>query len=164
MSQSLGSKIAEYRKNLGMTQDELAEKLGVTPQAVSKWENDISCPDIMLLPKIAQLLGTTCDELLSNEPKKDAVLLPAEKRRDIDEMVMHISVISDNGDKVIVNLPVSLIKAALEIGMNIPEISVGDAVKNIDFSQIFAVIERGVIGKLVEIESANGDRVEISVE
>jgi len=148
MSQSLGSKIAEYRKNLGMTQDELAEKLGVTPQAVSKWENDISCPDIML----------------SNEPKKDAVLLPAEKRRDIDEMVMHISVISDNGDKVIVNLPVSLIKAALEIGMNIPEISVGDAVKNIDFSQIFAVIERGVIGKLVEIESANGDRVEISVE
>lgn len=124
MSQSLGSKIAEYRKNLGMTQDELAEKLGVTPQAVSKWENDISCPDIMLLPKIAQQLGTTCDELLSNEPKKDAVLLPAEKRRDIDEMVMHISVISDNGDKVIVNLPVSLIKAALEIGMNIPEISV----------------------------------------
>jgi len=146
MSQSLGSKIAEYRKNLGMTQDELAEKLGVTPQAVSKWENDISCPDIMLLPKIAQLLGTTCDELLSNEPKKDAVLLPAEKRRDIDEMVMHISVISDNGDKVIVNLPVSLIKAALEIGMNIPEISVGAVLIKNNISQTFAIIERRVTG------------------
>ena len=44
MAQTLGGKIAELRRNIGLTQDEMSEKLGVTPQAVSKWENDVSCP------------------------------------------------------------------------------------------------------------------------
>lgn len=51
MSQTLGQRIAELRKKEGLTQEELAEKLGVSPQAVSKWENDISCPDIMSIPR-----------------------------------------------------------------------------------------------------------------
>lgn len=54
-----------------MIQDDIAEKLNVSPQAVSKWENDISYPDIMLLPKIARLLDTTVDDLLSSEPRKE---------------------------------------------------------------------------------------------
>ena len=65
--ETIGKRIAEYRKNKNMKQDELAEALGVSPQAVSKWENDISCPDIMLLPKLAKLFGTTVDELLSGK-------------------------------------------------------------------------------------------------
>ena len=50
MNQTLGSRIAELRRKKNMTQEELAAELGVTPQAVSKWENDLSCPDITLLP------------------------------------------------------------------------------------------------------------------
>ena len=49
---TLGQRIAYYRKRAGLTQEELAEKCSVTPQAVSKWENDISSPDISLLPTL----------------------------------------------------------------------------------------------------------------
>ena len=55
MEQTLGKRIIEHRKALGLTQDQLAEKLGVTAQAVSKWENDQSCPDITMLPKLRNL-------------------------------------------------------------------------------------------------------------
>ena len=67
MEQTLGKRIAENRKKLGMTQDALAEKLGITAQAVSKWENDQSCPDITVLPKLAEIFGITTDELLGRE-------------------------------------------------------------------------------------------------
>ena len=61
---SLGAAIAELRKKQGMTQLELADKLGVTDKAVSKWERDLSCPDIGSLPKLAAELGISVDELL----------------------------------------------------------------------------------------------------
>ena len=64
MNETLGRRIAAARKARGMTQDQLAEKLGLTAQAVSKWENDQSCPDITLLPRLAALLGMTVDQLL----------------------------------------------------------------------------------------------------
>ena len=64
MEQTLGKRIVEHRKRLGLTQDALAEQLGVTAQAVSKWENDQSCPDITMLPKLADIFGITTDDLL----------------------------------------------------------------------------------------------------
>lgn len=64
MEQTLGKRIAENRKRLALTQDALAEQLGVTAQAVSKWENDQSCPDITMLPKLADIFGITTDDLL----------------------------------------------------------------------------------------------------
>ena len=67
MEQTLGKRIMTHRKRLGLTQDQLAEKLGVTAQAVSKWENDQSCPDITMLPKLAQIFGVTTDTLLGRE-------------------------------------------------------------------------------------------------
>ena len=68
MEQTLGKRIVQHRKTLGLTQDQLAEKLGVTAQAVSKWENDQSCPDISILPKLAGIFGITTDALLGSEP------------------------------------------------------------------------------------------------
>ncbi|MBR5490587.1 MAG: helix-turn-helix transcriptional regulator [Oscillospiraceae bacterium] len=66
MEQTMGKRIMRHRKALGLTQEQLAEKLGVTAQAVSKWENDQSCPDIYMLPKLAELFETTTDELLGH--------------------------------------------------------------------------------------------------
>lgn len=68
MEQTLGKRIVQHRKRLGLTQDQLAEKLGVTAQAVSKWENDQSCPDITMLPKLAGIFGITTDALLGSAP------------------------------------------------------------------------------------------------
>ena len=59
----IGLKIAYYRKLNGLTQEELAEKVGVSSQAVSKWEQQISCPDIMLLPELARIFCVSIDEL-----------------------------------------------------------------------------------------------------
>ena len=67
METTLGKRIAAYRKQKGLTQDQLAEKLGLTAQAVSKWENDLSCPDITVLPKLADIFDVTTDKLLGRE-------------------------------------------------------------------------------------------------
>ena len=66
----LGKEITKCRKKLGMTQETLAQTLGVTNQAVSKWELDQSCPDIQLLPQLADIFGITVDELFGREVKK----------------------------------------------------------------------------------------------
>ena len=63
MENQIGKQIAERRKALGMTQDQLAERLGVTKQAVSKWENEICCPDITILPELAGIFDCTTDAL-----------------------------------------------------------------------------------------------------
>lgn len=164
MNTTIGNRISSLRKEKGITQEEMAERLGVTPQAVSKWENDISCPDILLLPKIAEMLGVTVDELLSGEAKNETRILPEEQRKNIDEMVFRIYVISADGDKVKVNLPIPLIKLGLEMGLKLPQVSGNEVLQNIDFEQLIRLVESGVIGKLVEVESADGDIVEIVVE
>ena len=72
---SIGKNIAKFRKQLNLTQEELGEKLGVTNQAVSKWESAVSMPDVMLLPKIAEALNITLEELygIAKEGKKALV-------------------------------------------------------------------------------------------
>ena len=64
----LGNIISAHRKKLGLTQEQLAQKLDVTNQAVSKWETDQSCPDVAMLPKLADLFGISMDELFGREP------------------------------------------------------------------------------------------------
>ena len=66
--ETMGKRISDLRKSKGMTQEQLAQKVGVTAQAVSKWENDLSCPDISILPQLAEALGVTTDELLGRAP------------------------------------------------------------------------------------------------
>ena len=166
MDQTLGKRISSHRKKLGMTQDQLAEKLGVTAQAVSKWENDQSCPDIMLLPQIAELYGTTTDILLRGDPDvPETRLAPPEERKSFNQMMLRIRVNSSDGDIVRVNLPLALIKICLESGLAIPQLQMhNEIIGNIDWKQIMLLVEQGVIGKLVEVQSADGDTVEITVE
>ncbi len=63
---SMGKNIAYFRKSKGYTQEELGQKIGVTNQAVSKWESEASMPDIMLLPRIAKALDVTLDDLFAD--------------------------------------------------------------------------------------------------
>ena len=70
---TLGNTISKYRKALGITQEALAQQLEVTNQAVSKWESDQCCPDVMLLPRLADIFNITIDELFGREPKEKPV-------------------------------------------------------------------------------------------
>lgn len=84
-SMSLGKVIRKYRKLRNMTQEEMAVRLGVTAPAVNKWENENSCPDIMLLAPIARLLEISLDTLLSfqkeiTEEELQMFLAEAEQR------------------------------------------------------------------------------------
>lgn len=67
---TIGERIAELRKQKGMTQEELASVIGVSAQSVSKWENNTTMPDILLLPVIADIYGVTIDELYGKSSKK----------------------------------------------------------------------------------------------
>lgn len=160
----LADKIIYLRKKNGWSQEELAEKLGVSAQAVSKWENDVSCPDIMLLPEISKLFGVTVDALLGCEPQMPVQLVPKEERKKIDSLMLRIIVNSSDGDKVRINLPMTLIKTGIELGFNMSQVSGSSALDGIDLNQIMSMVENGLIGKLVEVESNDGDNVEIVVE
>lgn len=76
--QAFGAAISALRREKGMTQLELAQQMGVTDKAVSKWERDLSFPDVASLPKLAEVLGTSVDELL--EVKTAAQEEPAGRR------------------------------------------------------------------------------------
>ena len=64
---TMGMLIASLRKAQGMTQAELAERMQITDKAVSKWKRDLSCPDIQSLPKLAEVLQVSAEELLQGE-------------------------------------------------------------------------------------------------
>lgn len=66
---TIGGRIAALRKEKGMTQEELAARIGVSAQSVSKWENGVNLPDIMLLPIIADIFSVTIDELYGKTRK-----------------------------------------------------------------------------------------------
>ena len=156
---TIGQRIAYYRKKANLTQEELAEKCSVTPQAVSKWENDISAQDISLFPVLAQLFNTTCDELLGVEHETQKAV--PEELVDLSKTILRVKIISSDGDLVKLNLPVQIAEAFLKSSnMNVG----GDALKNIDFDQLIRLVKSGAVGKLVEITSADGDVVEIYVE
>lgn len=80
--ENMGTLIAAKRKQLQMTQWDLAEKMGVTDKAVSKWERNLSVPDTQSIPKLAEVLGMTVEELMQGKEVKTV-----QKDRDIDEII-----------------------------------------------------------------------------
>ena len=166
MNSTLGKRIAILRRAKELKQDELAEKLGVSPQAVSKWENDQTCPDISLLPLLSKILGVSVDELLSGQKEEAPTvrLLPAGERKDIGDMMIRIVLTSMSGDMARVNLPLAIIEVMMENEMNLSQISGNQALKSIDLGRIMDMVRWGAIGNLVEVESADGDTVRIFVE
>lgn len=164
MANTLGSRIMDYRKKRGITQDQLAEAMGVSCQAVSKWENDLSCPDITLLPQIADYFNVSIDALLRGKETALVQVLKPTERRDINKLILKVMVHSVDGDIVNINLPLCLVKVGLDIGMQLPQFSGNETIKSIDFKAILEAAENGLIGKLIDIKSANGDIVEIIIE
>lgn len=79
---TIGERIKELRKKNDMTQEKLADYFGVSYQAVSKWENDITCPDISMILPLTRLLHVTADKLLGiDEAESD------KRKAELDELV-----------------------------------------------------------------------------
>lgn len=162
MSETFGQRFTRLRKQRGLTQEELGEKLGISGQAVSKWEKDASMPDVGILVDLSEILGVSLDELLGKEVVNTRIV-PVEERKNPDDMVLRISVDSE-GDKVTINLPLKLIKVGLKMGMTIPQINGNEALEGIDFEELIKLIDEGIVGELVTIDSKEGDKVRIFVE
>ncbi len=96
---NIGKKIKELRKQRGITQEQLAESVGVSFQAVSKWENNIALPDITLAPILANYFGISMDELFDFSLSKTE----AEVERIAEEARNYIESDPDQGRKIIEN-------------------------------------------------------------
>ena len=163
MKESFGQRFARLRKSKGYTQEQIAEKVNISYQAVSKWENDISSPDISILGELANILDVTVDELLGRVDPNKVALVEEPQRKELKNMLLKIIVDSKDGGKVNIKLPMLIIKTFLDSGMPI-SINGNKSLENIDFKQIFNLVEQGVVGELVSIESNDGDIVRIVVE
>ena len=172
-NETLGRRIARLRLECGMTQERLAMKMGVTAQAVSKWENDLSAPDIMLLPELARTLGVTVDELL--EGRKSQEIAPAESALEPEPessrtdgskpKKLHIQVDSNDGDVVNINVPLGMASAVLGASSKLPgvvNLNLNDA--DVDMTLVAEAIKHGEKGTLIEVDGGDGDHVVISLE
>lgn len=158
--ETLGTRLVELRKKYNFTQADIGEKLNVSVQAVSKWENDLSLPDYDYLIKLADLFNTSIDELLGR--KKEIVR--QEENKDKNKLLFKISIKSADGDEISINLPLLVIKVLVENNSNTNIISGNESLKNIDFASLLYLAEQGVIGEIVNIKSADGDIIKIVVE
>ena len=164
--ETLGQRIARLRKEKELTQNDIAEKLNVTYQAVSKWENDQASPDVDILIELSNIFDISLDELLGKEKPASTILQDKPSKKDIDKMVLKINVIDgEDGDKINVNLPLALVRIFVnqEDG-KVSLLNGNKNLENIDFKQLLELVEQGVVGELVTVDSADGTKIRIFVE
>ena len=126
--QTLGMMISSLRKEKGMTQLELAEKMGVTDKAVSKWERDLSFPDINSIPKLAEVFEISVDELMQvkTETKENM------SKNKIDEIVDTVL----KGVGVAMGIAVTVLSVLGELEANTAFVMLGIGLASISISQL----------------------------
>lgn len=103
MEETFGQRLSRLRKEKGLTQEDIAKRIIISPQAVSKWENDISSPDILVLSSLADILGVSVDELLGRQEEnktEEKETVEEKKEEDIKE---GIRLTDDDGSSVTIN-------------------------------------------------------------
>ena len=159
---NFADRISELRRERGLTQDAIAEQLGVTAQAVSKWERGESMPETAMLPKLAELFDVTIESLFGTEKRPIAEYVP-ENKGNFDSMVLRV-LVNEGGNRVKVNLPMALIRTVMEIGITSGEIDIGGAdLSKLDWGAIIKLVESGAVGRIVEVETESGGTVVIEV-
>ena len=148
---TIGKRISEYRKKKNLKQDELAEMLGVSPQAVSKWENDISCPDISLLSALSNNLGVSVDEIITGKRYYPDTCCIEE----LDSKTFTLLFESDGVECSKMNIPMFRVRKAVEKGLD--PIILADckqAFNYVDFAAVINLVvgiaETGQTGILFE--------------
>jgi len=158
---SIGRNIAEFRKQAGFTQEELSERLSVTSQAVSKWENDLSYPDLETTSKLAQVLHVTVDELLNGRTE-----VPISTNADADRIARRILAIRVNTNlpdmnaSVVVRTPAPAIIKAHEDG-TLADLVGQKAAQHLEMA--VGMLKEGILGPIVDVDQ-EGTTVKITVE
>lgn len=160
--ETLGERLAAARKSKGLTQDDFAKQLDVTPQAVSKWENNVSCPDILLLPKISEILGTSIDVLLTGsvekEEKKEKVTVT-----DNSKLKLKIRILPVNKRPTNITVPAALVKRVARIGNGISGILGNTAISNEQMEEILELTEQGATGEILNVEAEDGTVISVEI-
>lgn len=158
---TLGNKISQCRKDNNLTQEALAEKLNVSPQAVSKWENDQSVPDINILVALSDLFAVSLDWLLkqTDEEYKPLQEQPAKPKK---PGVLYIDTIDKTGRKTNLKVPFAMLKFGMKLTNNV--LKNNEEFKNIDFEEISRMVEEGFVGTLLDVVEEDGETVKIYVE
>ncbi|MBE6717347.1 MAG: helix-turn-helix transcriptional regulator [Ruminococcaceae bacterium] len=159
-NKTLGERLSAARKNKGLTQDDFAKYLDVTPQAISKWENNLSCPDILLLPKISEILGIGIEELLTGTEKKEEktkIQTTSESK-----LKLKIKISPPNKKPTNITVPVALVKRIAKIGNGISGILGNSSLSSSQIEEILELTEEGVSGEILNIEA--DDSTVITVE
>lgn len=113
---TIGEKIYTLRTKNGMTQEQLAEKIGVSRQAISKWESDVSVPELGKLKSLANLFRVTLDELMGQEPVEETVVKEIEERPKKTNKNKILNIIQMGQAVAIILLGIALIVQAAMIG------------------------------------------------
>lgn len=159
---NIGNNISLLRKSRNLMQEELAAALGVSAQAVSKWENNSSCPDVSLLTDIADFFSVSVDELLRSEG--DNIILLSNKI-DSDNIKNEnnykknvcINVTQPDGKKNTIRIPFSFVKTGLKIGRIF-----GLDEKTTD--KISELANGESIDRIVDIDTEKGEHITINLE
>ena len=134
MKKTLGTMISSLRKDKGMTQLELAEIMGVTDKAVSKWERDLSCPDINSIPKLAEILEISVDDLMQGktETKEQDTKEKKENisRNKVDEIVDTVL----KGIGIAMGIAVTVLSVLGELEINVAFTMLGIGLAGISIS------------------------------
>lgn len=164
MEETLGKRIGGMRRKRGMTQEYLAGALGVSPQAVSKWENDQNAPDVGMLVKLADVLEVTTDYLLTGDKGPRVTWAPEEEQAPRVK-VIRIEVTGQDGRITNVRVPFALCRAVGKLSVNIHDTVSGANKLNMeDFEQILLLAGQGVLGLLMEVDTGDGEQVRIFAE
>ena len=157
---SIGKNISYLRKEKGLTQAELGDLLGVSNQAVSKWESEMTMPDIMLLPEIAKVLGVTLEDIYCENNEFEIVEKNAVSKV-TDRRIIFINVKSkEENANVKVRVPVTAAKTVM--GKSIMRQYLGENGES-QIDLFFEMIDSGSCGTLVDVD-ADECHVTITVE
>ena len=160
---SIGKNISERRREAGITQEQLADKLGISAQAVSKWENDLSEPDASTLLALSKIFGVTVDDLLNGT---SAPVISTDDKKPEDRMIVIKCQRYDNN--VTLRIPAELelqenskvYLSAINTGVNSDA-----AIKSIEEYKdtIRMMIEKNIVGTIIDAGNVEG-HVTISIE
>jgi len=155
----IGENIAALRRKAGLTQEDLSVKMCVTAQAVSKWENDLSFPDIENIRSMAKLFGVTVDELLNGI--KEVPVLKSDEPETVAKRILHFQVNTGEDTKIHCRIPTAVFLKAAENGTL--DKLIGEELENDQLEMVLEIIKSGTVGSIVSLDQGN-THVEIAVE